>query len=158
MNGKLKATVISSTGLFLVLWTLGKWGPHFIANDRCYAILGCNAGFFGYDALLHFVSGIMITSLIIFFSIKFSAANFFHDGFWKNMIVVVSLIAMIAVFWEIAELGHDQFRMKVLHENLRVPTNRLDQPSNDDTMGDITFAILGGTITGVVFRSYMRKK
>ncbi len=158
MNKKLCSVAYSAVGVFIVLWILGKWGPHYIANDKCYAFFGCNAGFFGYDAVLHFVSGIMEASLIILLSIKVSALNFFHEKFWKNCIVIVSLVATIAVFWEIGELSHDQYKMKILHENLRVPTNRLNQPSNNDSMGDMTFSILGGAITAAALRSYMRKK
>jgi len=132
--------------VWVVLGSLGIWGPHLMANGVCYRLLGCNSGFFGYDVVVHFVSGIMDATLIVWLMRKYPSANMLHGRFWKDFLVIVSIVALIAVSWEFCELCHDQFRMKVLHENLTVP-NRLDQPTNDDTMGDMTFSIFGAAVT-----------
>jgi len=137
--------------IFLIISFLGTHGPILMANNKCYQFLGCNSGFFGYDALVHFVSGIMDATLIVWLMKKFPPINLFHNNFWKNLLVVITMVVFIAFCWELCELSHDQFRMKVLHENL-ISENRLDQPSNDDTMGDITFSILGAAITVFVLR------
>ncbi len=142
---------------FIILGLLGIRGPTFIDNQKCYQLLGCNMGFFGYDALLHFLSGFMNASLIIYLMRKYPALNFFRREFWKNALTVVSMVALIALLWEIGEFGHDQYRMKVLNINLTNP-DRLDQASNSDTMGDMTFSIIGGAITAGTLASFMKKE
>ncbi|MGC9605249.1 MAG: hypothetical protein ABSF56_00605 [Minisyncoccia bacterium] len=153
----LNRAVVIVVAVFVVGWFLGVKGPVLIANDRCYAILGCNIGFFGYDAALHFVSGVMDASLIVWLMRRFPAIDLFHERFWKNFLIIVSLVAMIAVSWEFGEFCHDQFRMKILHENMTVP-NRLDQPTDSDTMGDMTFSILGAALTACALSPLVRKR
>ncbi len=147
--------------IFLLGWALGIRGPILIDNYKCYALLGCNMGFFGYDAVLHFWSGIMDVVLIIWLTRNFPALNIFRKQQWKNFLITISLVAFISVAWEIGELGHDQYRMKVLHqdllnENLITP-NHLDQPTNNDTMGDMTFAIIGSALTVLSLNSLIPK-
>jgi hypothetical protein len=154
---KLGVIVLVSAVVFLTGWILGRWGPVLIANDRCYALLGCNIGFFGYDAALHFVSGIMDVAFIIWLMRRFPAVDMFHERFWKNFLIIIALVALIAVSWEFVELCHDQFSMKILHENLTVP-DTLDQPTNDDTMGDMTFSILGAALSAGALKPMIRKK
>lgn len=143
--------------IFLVGALFSDLGPHLIANDKCYALLGCNADFFGYDAVLHFVSGVMTASLIIWLMKKYPEVNLFHEQFWKNVFIVVAIAALVAVSWEIVEYSHDQFRMAVLHQNLTSP-NRQDQPSNSDTMGDMTFSILATGLTARALKRSIQKK
>lgn len=156
-NKILNITVAISVITFFILSILGNHGPVLMSNDKCYPFLGCNIGFFGYDVLVHFVSGIMEATLIILIMRKFLVINLFHNCFWKNLLIVISLVLLIAFCWKFGELCHDQFRMKVLHENLITPNN-LDQPTNNDTMGDTTFSLLGATIISFVFRSFMKEK
>jgi hypothetical protein len=120
-----------------------------MANGVCYRFIGCNSGFFGYDMIVHLVSGIMDAALIVWLMGKFPQANLLHGRFWKDALIIISLVALVAVSWEFCELSHDQFRMKVLGENMTTP-NRLDQPTNDDTMGDMTFSIAGAALTACV--------
>ncbi len=143
--------------IFLLGWALGIRGPILIDNYKCYALLGCNMGFFGYDAALHFWSGIMDVVLIIWLTRKFPSFNLFHRRFWKNFLIIISLVAFISVAWEFGELCHDQYRMKVLHINLTTP-DHLDQPTNDDTVGDMTFAIVGAAMAAGALKSLIRKK
>ena len=152
----LGSAAVGVVAIFILGWALGIRGPVFIDNYKCYALLGCNMGFFGYDAVLHLWSGIMDVVLIIWITRKFPAVNIFHKQFWKNFLIIISFVAFISVAWEIGELGHDQYRMKVLHQNLTVP-NHLDQPSNDDTMGDMTFAIIGAALTAGALKSLIPK-
>lgn len=146
--------VASIVLIFMVMWIVSVRGPTLISNDKCFAVLGCNVGFFGYDALLHFVSGIMDAVVIVWLARKFPSISLFHQRFWKNFLIVIALVALIAVSWEFGEYCHDQFRMNVLHENLTMP-NHLDQPSNADTMGDLTFSILGSALTALALQSML---
>jgi hypothetical protein len=154
---KLGMVVMMAVVVFLTIWILGSWGPTLMANDKCYALLGCDIGFFGYDAALHFVSGIMDAALIIWLMRRFPAIDMFHERFWKNFLLIIALVALIAISWEFIELCHDQFRMKILHVNLTVP-NRLDQPTNDDTMGDMTFSIIGAAAAAGALKPFTRRK
>ena len=148
LNITLAVTVI----VFFIGVILGKFGPVFIANIKCYKFLGCNAGFFGYDAVLHFVSGILDATAIVVFFRKFPKLSLFHlsfASFWKNLVIIAALTALISLSWEIGEFSHDQFRINVLHENI-VATNHLDQPSDADTMGDMTFAEIASILTALL--------
>jgi hypothetical protein len=157
-KGRVLPTItIAVVALFIVGWILGRWGPELIANEKCFRFLGCNIGFFGYDAALHFVSGIMDLLVIVWLARRFLRFDLFGNVAWKNILIGVSMVALIAVVWEIGELCHDQFRMKVLHENLISP-NHLDQPTNDDTMGDITFTLIGATLTACALEIIARQK
>ena len=116
-----------------------------------FSTFGCNVGFFGYDAGVHFVSGVAEATLIVWLMRRFSSLSLFHDRFWKNFLMIVAIVALVGCLWEIGEFGRDQFRMGVLHENLTSP-NTLDQPNNNDTMGDLTFSILGAVIAASIIR------
>jgi hypothetical protein len=153
----LDSAVIILVTLFLIGWIFGAFGPTLMSNQKCFVLLGCNIGFFGYDAALHFLSGIMDSTLIVWLMRKFPEVNLFHDRFWKNFVVIITFVAFIAVAWEFGELCSDQFRMKVLHENLTTPINLLKQPTNNDTMGDMTFTILGAVVATYALKSLMRK-
>ena len=145
----LNITLAIAVLIFFTGVILGKFGPVLIANAKCYKFLGCNAGFFGYDAVLHFVSGIVDATAIIVFFRKFPKLSLFRTNFWKNLIIIAALTALISLSWEIGEFSHDQFRINILHENL-VATNHLDQPSNADTMGDMTFAEIASILTALL--------
>ena len=148
------AVVVS---LFLVIWMLGRWGPAYMANGKCYEILGCNNGFFGYDAVVHFVSGIMDALLLVWVTVKRPVWSLFKASFWKNFLVIIAVAALVAVSWEFVEMCHDQFNIKVLHNDL-VATDSLDQPTNDDTMGDMTFTIAGAAVAACAVGPFLRKK
>ncbi len=140
---------ISCVVLFFAMAILGNHGPSLMANDKCFRVFGCNIGFFGYDAAVHFVSGITEVVLIIWLMKRFPSLNLFQEKHWKNFLTIVAIVALIGCLWEVGEFCHDQFRMDVLHENLTTPNN-LDQPNNADTMGDLTFTILGAVIAASV--------
>ena len=149
-------TLTVSVIVFFIGVILGKFGPVLIANNKCYQLLGCNAGFFGYDVVLHFISGIIDATAIVVFFRTFPKFSVFHGKFWKNLVIIAALTALISLSWEIGEFSHDQFRIKVLHENL-VATNHLDQPSDADTMGDMTFAEIAAILTACVFKNLLDK-
>lgn len=143
--------------IFLVLSFLGNYGPSLMTNEKCFSLLGCNVGFFGYDAFIHFINGIMEAAIILWLMIKFSPFYFFGDNFWKNLLMVIMMVTFISFLWEFGEFFHDQFRIEILHENLIIP-DILDQPTNTDTMGDTTFSILGAVFTFSSLWLLVRKK
>ncbi len=115
----------------------------FMHNDRCFPVLGCNAGFFGYDALVHFIAGIAFAFTVVWLGDAYPRFRVVSVNFWKGVVIVIAICVLIETGWEIWEFGIDHVRMDVFHENLTVP-NRLWQPSNSDTMGDETANLLGG--------------
>lgn len=138
-------------GTFLVsVFTLAEViGGHsfgWMDNSRCFKYLGCNAGFFGYDALIHFLGGMIEAVFILWLAKKFPKFNFLQKNFWKNAVILIALIALLSVGWEFVEFGYDHVRMDILHQDLLYPTNRLRQPSNSDTMGDLFFGLFGAAV------------
>ena len=63
---------------------------------------------------------------------------------------LIAIVSFFSIMWELGECAHDYFRLEILHQNLlnlRLQINLLDQPSNLDTMGDLTFGLLGALIS-----------
>ena len=140
-----------TTAIFLITCILGEGlGGSLGGNDMCYKYLGCTSGFFGYDALEHFLFGIAAVLIIIWLFKKFPKFSMFYSEFWKNFLVIISLVMLVSVFWEFAECAHDYFRIEILHQslvNFKLHINHLDQPTNIDTMGDLTFALIGSIVS-----------
>ncbi len=114
-----------------------------IENSRCFHYLGCNAGFFGYDVIVHFFGGIFEVMLIVWVGEKYLHLNILHSRFWKNALTLVMAIAFFAVVWEIYEFALDSFGTRLINSVFYILNNNPTQPGNSDTMGDMTFAILG---------------
>jgi hypothetical protein len=151
-----------SVGLFILLEYVGGNlihidGVKMMANGLCYRYLGCNNGFFGYDAVVHFSSGIMDAALILWLMHKFGRLDVFrHDEknvYIKNITILIGLLLIIGFGWEMIELMYDGFRVNILHMQLLVP-NRLAQPTDADTMGDIFFGVCGGVLGGFLSRLF----
>ena len=139
--------------LFSTVWAgvtfFGEFIYFWAGNATCSKYLGCVAGFFGYDAFEHFFFGILCVLIIIWFCEHFPKYSVLTKTNWKDVIIIISLVAFVAVFWEIVECAHDALRVDVLHESLRnfsLHLNLLDQPTNLDTMGDIVFSLLGSIV------------
>jgi hypothetical protein len=119
-------------------------------NNLCFAVFGCNAGFFGYDAFVHLLAGAMFALFIVWIGEAYPRLKVVSENFWKSALIIISICALIETGWEIWEFGIDHFRMDVLRENLTNP-NILWQPSNSDTMGDETFNLAGSVIAIILF-------
>jgi uncharacterized membrane protein YjdF len=146
MARKLFPTLITLSFIFLFAnYILGKvFG--LMENSRCYPLLGCNAGFGGYDALMHFYSGILLILWLFWIFKRYPKTNLLTPSFLKNLLILISIIALTAVMWEFLEYNFDHFRIYVLHMNLYHP-NELSQASNSDTMGDMIYNLAGSLLT-----------
>ena len=133
-----------------ILMSLGSKEFGWMRNETCLPYLGCNIGFFGYDALVHFVSGITIAVGLSWLARKHHEWSLFHGGFWKNVLVIMALAALIGVTWEMLEFIFDHVRMDLFHMNLVNP-NVMSQASDSDTMGDLSFGLLGAFLSSCVF-------
>lgn len=152
-------TIISSV-IYIALDATGEASLHFGANWECLKYLGCTTGFFGYDALEHFACGFAFCLFFIWFFRALPKYSLLTGTLWKDALILVSMIALIAVIWEIGECAHDVFRLNILHEhliNVRLHINLLDQPSNLDTVGDLTFNVVG-SILALVPGFMLRKR
>ena len=142
------ATVFTS--IFIIVCIFGEgWGGSFGANGACSPYMGCTAGFFGYDAIEHFLFGISAIWILIWVFQKFPQYSVLGEKRWKNILILIALVVLISVFWEFLECAHDYFRLEVLHQpllNLKLHINYLDQPTNLDTMGDLTFGLVGAVV------------
>jgi len=141
---------IISTAVFLIICIMGEGiGGSLASNPSCLKYLGCTNGFFGYDAIEHLFFGIAGTFVLIWLFQKFPKYSILKEKRWKNILIIVSLIALMSVLWELLECAHDVFRVDILHQTLvnwRLHINLLDQPTNLDTMGDLTFDLIGSVI------------
>lgn len=122
-------------------------------NDRCLALFGCNAGFFGYDAFVHFLAGVMFALFIVWLGWAYPKFRIVSANLWKSVIIIIALCALIETGWEILEFGIDHVNIDVLHQSI-VGTNRMLQWGNSDTMGDETFNLVGGVVAIILLMSF----
>ncbi len=147
--------VIVSTFIFITVQFIGGDVFGLSRSGRCFALLGCNAGFFGYDAFVHFVAGITLALLIIWLGKVYPGLRVISANFWKSVIIVIALCALIETGWEVFEFGVDHVRMDILHQNL-VSANQLLQTNNSDTMGDETFNLIGGVVAIIMIALFQQ--
>jgi hypothetical protein len=122
-----------SLGTFGVLEFLGDIYPGFINNAYCYPLLGCNAGFFGYDAAVHWVSGTVIGLGLLWLN---------RRSAWKFALASLA----VALGWEFLEWSYDTIRRVAFHMDLLHPANILTQPTPIDTLGDMAMGLLGTAV------------
>ncbi|MDB5244585.1 MAG: hypothetical protein JWN18_455 [Parcubacteria group bacterium] len=136
-------------GVWLVVMAYGEfWGG--APNSACYPYLGCDEGFFGYDALEHFLFGLTLVWLIVWLSDTYPRLSLLHSEFWKTVLTILAVIALVAVIWEIGEWFRDAYLLGIAHQpllNIRLHINYLAQPSNFDTMGDLSFTLTAACIS-----------
>ncbi len=138
-----------SLGTFGVLEFLGDIWPGLIANHLCFPILGCNLGFFGYDGLIHFISGVCVGLGLLWAQGRFGGI-FLAWG--RTAWAFAAWGAAVALAWEIMEWSYDLARIYLLNMDLLSP-NRLTQPNSLDTIGDIVLGLLG---TMLIYLAYRR--
>jgi len=122
-----------------------------MSNQACYTLFGCNVGFFGYDAMMHLLSGLVEVTLILWLVRKKPALNPFSSSFTKNVVIMVAICVLLGVLWELGEFTFDSYRIYVLHQDLFHP-NLLAQASNSDTMGDLTFGMAGAYLSTLLYK------
>lgn len=146
---------VSTVLVFLFFGVAGDYLGWMGSNGVCYRYLGCNAGFFGYDAVVHLFSGVAGISLMVWFMQRYPRYDLLPKGFVKKFIALLALAALVGILWEFIEFAYDHFRILVLHMNLFSP-DRLAQPSNSDTMGDLFSSMASAALTIVGLRLFRR--
>jgi len=142
-----------SVSVFVVAQFVGGDIFELSRNGRCFTLLGCNAGFFGYDALVHFLAGIMFAIFIVWLGESHPRFGFISANFWKSAVIVVALCTLIGTGWEIWEFGIDHLGSNVLRESF-VLTGQLLQSGNSDTVGDEAFNLIGSVVAVVLLASF----
>lgn len=122
-------------------------------NDACFPILGCNAGFGGFDALVHLVSGASEVVIVIWLIRTWPKVNILTNTYWKNIVILSAIVLLLSFFWELSEYIGDWGRMYIWHHDLIHP-NMLYQASDADTMGDMTFSFVGALISSSLLRFF----
>lgn len=145
------SVVLIATSFFLLVCLLGE-GPlmGWASNKECYVYLGCTNGFFGYDAIEHFLFGIVGILTLVWIFKRFTRFSFEQNRRWKNALILLSLTLSIALLWEFIEFVYDIVHVEILHVplfNFKLHINLLAQPSNFDTIGDFAFCTLGAIST-----------
>lgn len=148
--------IIAAPVFFLGEFGLG-WALGWMDNSLCFRYFGCNAGFFGYDAFVHFLGGILEATFMLWLAKNYRRLNIFHETFWKNLFVLIAIVALISISWEMFEFSYDHVQTNLLHEDILHPYDVKLQPSNDDTMGDLTFGLLGALSAIVILKLFDSK-
>ena len=148
----LKIKFLSFSVIWILVTSFGELIYHWAGNTAvCSKYLGCTPGFFGYDAFEHLFFGIALIFFIIWFCKRFPKYSILYSSWWKDVLVLIAIVALVSIMWEFMECAHDFFRVSFLHEQLvsyrlHFQFNYLDQPSNIDTMGDLAFSIFGSVV------------
>ena len=136
--------LLAASVVFLVFEFTGAIYPNWMANPLCFRIIGCNAGFFGYDSLVHGVSGIAETLTIFWAAERFPRFNVFHSSSLSlSALMVLGIVSLASVSWELIEFFWDTVLVVVPYINLIV----LNQPSAADTIGDTSLGLFGSIVT-----------
>ncbi|MFA6253824.1 MAG: hypothetical protein WC640_01005 [Candidatus Paceibacterota bacterium] len=139
--------------VYIFLMLSGDIWSHFMSNDLCYRYLGCNSDFFGYDGLVHFLSGVIIALAVVLTERRYLERTININKQWLRALMIMGIAALIGIVWEILEFSYDHFKMDFLHFNLIHP-NILAQPNNTDTVGDLTLGLLGALATICLLNLY----
>jgi hypothetical protein len=150
---RIRSFLAVATVVWLVISILGEFVTGWATNNMCYAYLGCNDGFFGYDAVEHFVFGFALVFAFLWLGRMLPTVSFVAGNRTKTVLTLLAHVALVAVVWEMVECGWDQYRITILHETLfsfRLHVDQLAQSSNLDTMGDILCTILGALFSSAM--------
>ncbi len=148
MNTRHGVIAVCSTIIYTAVTMYGEFFNG-APNSACFKYLGCDESFFGYDALEHFLFGFVAVWIIVWLCEKYPEYSILDAVTWKSVLSLMSLVALIAIGWEIGECFRDAFLLDILHTplvNLRLHINFLSQPSNFDTMGDLSLSLLGSLL------------
>ncbi len=133
--------------------------PDFIMNGSCMKYLGCIDGFFGFDAVQHFLFGIALLFTIFWLCKRYPEYSILPEDKnkrWKTALTLIAYVVFISVLWEFLECAHDYYNVSLLHQDffnytLHIDINYLDQPTNLDTMGDLFFSAVGTIVALFIY-------
>lgn len=106
------------------------------------------------DIPLHFLGGVFVVLFFWWLGGKYQRFNLFHNDFLKNLIVYLSLAALVGVLWEFFEFSFDYFFVNSARFNYL----NLAQVSKADTMADLFFDLVGGFAAGIFLSQFNKRK
>ena len=106
-----------------------------------FSFLNFYSNFSWFDSFMHFFGGLSISYTSILFLKLFEERKMLiiKNGF-VFVLIVVSLVVLVGVFWEFLELL------------LQIFFNIVTQPSVRDTITDLLMGLLGGLLGAIFFR------
>lgn len=141
---------------FLIVFKFFEETVFNIANGSgCFGILGCDAGFFGYDGVVHFFAGLVETVGIVWIIYKHPQYNIFKKTFLKSSLIVVGIVSLITILWESQEYIADLFEGSTIHTIVYLGASA--QSGLSDTMGDIILGFFG-SVMGVGIIGYIDRQ
>jgi hypothetical protein len=96
-----------------------------------------------YDMPMHFLGGFWVAVVFAYLNLKFGFGIFKEKKFLLNLILIISFVALIGVFWEFFEFFSDFFQNSM-------DISKMAQLGTADTMGDLFFDLLGGTVFAII--------
>lgn len=94
--------------------------------------------FWWVDMLLHFLGGVMVASIFFILAEEKFPLIELPGGYWAGVLAAASFVVLIGVFWEFYEYLLDYF----------LYVRQMELP---DTLSDLFFDLLGGTLASVVY-------
>ncbi len=108
-------------------------------------LLGSIYGFYDivsyYDKILHFIAGLLSAFIAIVLLINFEKFNYKNIKF--NIIYILSITSLVAVFWEIFEYGAD-----IIFDG---NAQRVIETGIHDTMQDMIIALVGAGVLCIIY-------
>lgn len=157
-NKSLTVALFVLLGVFAAAIFLGNY--LILADNWVCSAIGCNFGFFGYDTVVqHFTAGILGVVILVWFVHSFLKLNVLGQGFSRNLLVIAAIVGLVGICWELFEFIQDIIRIKLFSLNNADAAirNYLAQPSSADTVGDLTFDVLGGLVGTLLVKLLDRK-
>lgn len=123
----------------------------YMAVDACFAYIGCNASYFGYDGVVHWIAGLAIGVVILLSLLWHYQKVPPPHKVWKTVGVIFLLAVLVAIGWELVEYFADSLQIIILKP---INGDRY-QLSVADTIGDIVVSVLGSLMTAVPILKYL---
>jgi hypothetical protein len=133
---------ISGTIFVINIFLVATLVFELMPNSLCLNYLGCNGGFFGFDAYRHLYSGMVVGFIILWFFLIHRKSTFFPLSISKQILFMIIAASIFCILWEAGEYIQDRIRI-AFFDPTAVVNNRLSQPSVADTIGDSIFSLLG---------------
>ena len=105
------------------------------------------------DMPMHFLGGFWVAMAFVYliFNYQFPIpSEFLKQNFLSFLIITLSFVALIGVLWEFYEFLSDFFLSSKNY-------TQIFQQGAADTMGDLFFDLLGGTVLSLAFKLFSRK-
>ena len=124
---------------------VGSASTGLMKDGLCFSYVGCNSGFFGYDAFVHFCAGVAGTLFFVWLCRTYPSIDILPATRRGRLLVIFASVMLCGFFWELLEFSGDLISVHILHLSVLHPNN-LSQPTNADTMGDMSFNGLGSLV------------